>query len=135
MDSTTFKSTNWTDASPASTAQDSYFSSSSTGTSNGSTPASTPDLRSEEKDALDTCKTGANPLPALLREFPKPADEVDVQTMLDRQPGRWSLHGQIAANSRRVKFDLNEDELKNKRAQEFVKAKRDLLASHTKLQS
>jgi hypothetical protein len=135
MEPTSSKSFKWTDASPASSTQDSYFSSSSADNSKGSTPASTPGARSEEKDSLDICKTGANPLPPLLREFPKPADEVDVQSLLGRQPGRWTLHGQIAANSRRVKFEINDDDIKEKRAQEFEKAKRDLLASHTKFQS
>ncbi|KAH8737997.1 hypothetical protein BGZ61DRAFT_526032 [Ilyonectria robusta] len=91
------------------------------------TPSSTPSLKSED-DTCDTCKIGTRPLSPLQREFPKPAQDVDVKAMLEREPGRWSIQGQIAANQQRHKPTLNEEELKERRARDFEAAKKDLLA-------
>ncbi|KAI5465544.1 hypothetical protein BGZ63DRAFT_420103 [Mariannaea sp. PMI_226] len=100
------------------------------------TPSSTPE--NEADDVLDTCKIGSKPLPALQRDFPQPLNEVDVESLLERQPGRWTIQGQIAANNQRAKTlssaVTNEKELKERRAREFEAAKKDLRAFHGALQ-
>ncbi|KAK7428563.1 hypothetical protein QQZ08_005001 [Neonectria magnoliae] len=93
------------------------------------TPATTPGLKSED-DPYDTCKIGSKPLPALQREFPKPAQDVDVKSLLERPPGRWTIQGQIVANQHRVAAKHNEEELKERRQQDLEAAKKDLLALH-----
>ncbi|KAM0436785.1 hypothetical protein ACHAPT_002496 [Fusarium lateritium] len=92
--------------------------------SSESSPLSTPGLKADEFDNGAASK----PIPALLRDFPKPHEEVDVQTLLDRQPGRWTIQGQMEANQRRAKPTLSEEETKAQRQQEFEKAKQDLRA-------
>ncbi|KAJ4268715.1 hypothetical protein NW762_002783 [Fusarium torreyae] len=67
-------------------------------------------------------------IPALNREFPKPIDEIDVQALLDRQPGRWSVRGQMEANERRSKLAHNEEELKAQRLRDLEKEKEELRA-------
>ncbi|KAL7809962.1 hypothetical protein V8C26DRAFT_411013 [Trichoderma gracile] len=91
---------------------------------------STPTLESQEFIGGFPHKLSANLLPALSRDFPKPTDEVDVKEALERQPGRWSLQGQIKANNMRaqnatVRLDDKED-----KARAFEQAKRELLAYH-----
>ncbi|KAH6897255.1 hypothetical protein B0T10DRAFT_181298 [Thelonectria olida] len=108
-------------------------------TSKSSTPETTPlsTPAAETEDTCDTCKIGSKPLPALHREFPKPPQEVDVQTLLGRQPGRWTIQGQIAANNERAKASpaiVTEEQLKQRRAREFEAAKKDLLAFHIQAQ-
>ncbi|KPM37778.1 hypothetical protein AK830_g8788 [Neonectria ditissima] len=108
----------------------SFFSSTAASSSSTAetTPATTPGLRSED-DPYDTCKIGSKPLPALQREFPKPAQDVDVKSLLERPPGRWTIQGQIAANQHRAATKLNE-EVKERRQQDLETAKKDILALH-----
>ncbi|CAM1505425.1 Fc.00g110620.m01.CDS01 [Cosmosporella sp. VM-42] len=124
MDPTTSNKVESTGTSSTSSNTSSYFSLPVTTTSKGSTPETTP---------LTT--PGGHPIPALLREFPKPAGKLDVETMLSRQPGRWTLQGQMEANMRRTQAQTDNEELEAKRARDFEKAKRDLLASHEKLRT
>ncbi|KAF4997850.1 hypothetical protein FDECE_11968 [Fusarium decemcellulare] len=93
-------------------------------TSSETTPVSTPGLKPEHVDTSAASK----PVPALLREFPKPHDEVDVETMLHRQPGRWTIQGQMEANQRRNKAPHAEEEIKAQRMRDFEKAKEELRA-------
>ncbi|KAF7543980.1 hypothetical protein G7Z17_g10301 [Cylindrodendrum hubeiense] len=97
------------------------------------TPSSTPSLKSEA-DTCDTCKIGSRPVSPLQKEFPKPSQDVDVKAMLERQPGRWTIQGQIAANQQRPKPALSEEELKQRRVRDFEAAKKDLLTFHGNLQ-
>ncbi|KAF5027234.1 hypothetical protein F66182_650 [Fusarium sp. NRRL 66182] len=92
------------------------------------TPVSSPGLKAEFDSGV-----GAKPIPVLNRVFPKPLDEVDVQAMLDRHPGRWTIQGQMEANQRRAKPVTNEEELKARRLEELEKAKQDLRAFHGNL--
>ncbi|KAL2693791.1 hypothetical protein Neosp_000354 [[Neocosmospora] mangrovei] len=103
-----------------------YFNAPVDKTSSSETsPLSTPGLKAVESEHHAESK----PIPALLRDFPKPQDEVDVQTMLDRHPGRWTIQGQMEANQRRAKPAAhNEEEIKAQRHQDFEKAKQDLRA-------
>ena len=121
MDSITSNKIGPTELSSTSSTTGGYFSLPTT--SKGSTPEGTP---------LTT--PGGHPIPALLREFPKPSDKLDVESMLSRQPGRWSLQGQMEANMRRTQAQIDKEEAEAKRALDFEKAKRDLLAAHEKLQ-
>ncbi|KAM5351318.1 hypothetical protein ACJ41O_004041 [Fusarium nematophilum] len=116
----------------------SYFTSAAASktTSAETTPGSTPGLKAEETDNCDTCKIGTKPVPALLREFPKPQEDIDVKTMLGRHPGRWTIQGQMEANQRRTKpAASNEEELKAQRVRDFEKAKEDLRAFHGHLRT
>ncbi|KAM0249417.1 hypothetical protein ACHAP5_002806 [Fusarium lateritium] len=89
------------------------------------TPVSTPGFKNEEFDNA----LGHKPVPVLNREFPKPSDEVDLQSMLDRQPGRWTVKGQMEANQRRQKQAPTEEVLKAQRLRDLEKAKEELRAS------
>ncbi|KAI1027284.1 hypothetical protein LB504_007733 [Fusarium proliferatum] len=100
----------------------SYFSIHKT-QSTETTPVSTPGFKSEEFDQA------GHKLPALNREFPKPTEELDIQSMLDRQPGRWTTKGQIEANQRRAQHARNEEEIKAQRMRDFEKAKEELRSS------
>lgn len=116
-----------------------YFSSASTSkgsTPTTATPATTPGQKFDEKEVHDTYKLGSNPVPPLLREFPKPSEAVDVQAMLERQPGRWTFQGQVHANRNRVVVaGPSQEELKAQRARDFEAAKRDLLRAAENLHS
>ncbi|KAF7551603.1 hypothetical protein G7046_g7674 [Stylonectria norvegica] len=115
------------DFSPTSpTTQFSYFTNGAP--SAHSTPATSPDSK-HDHNSTD------NHLPVLLQQFPKPSDEVDVKSMLERQPGRWSVHGQMQANHRRPRVVRNEQELREQRVRDFESAKRDLFAAHDRLRS
>lgn len=117
-------------------------SESSAGSNSMTSKSSTPDITPSStpaQDSYDTCKIGSRPLPALHREYPKPPQEVDVQTLLGRQPGRWTIQGQIDANSERAAkapaaaaaaAAANEEKLRERRARDFEAAKKDLLAFH-----
>ncbi|KAH7162386.1 hypothetical protein B0J13DRAFT_9190 [Dactylonectria estremocensis] len=113
----------------------SYFSNTAASQSStaDTTPLSTPGLKSEV-DTCDTCKIGSKPISPLQRDFPEPSKDVDVKSLLERQPGRWSIQGQIAANQQRNKPTPSEDELKERRARDFEAAKKDLLAFHGNIQ-
>ncbi|RSL41739.1 hypothetical protein CEP53_012585 [Fusarium sp. AF-6] len=123
MGSTTL---NQADSSTATNNSHGYFNAPVDKTSSSETsPLSTPGLKADESEHSAASK----PIPALLRDFPKPQDEVDVKTMLDRQPGRWTIQGQMEANQRRAKPAAhNEEEIKARRHQDFEKAKQDLRA-------
>ncbi|KAF4336021.1 hypothetical protein FBEOM_10154 [Fusarium beomiforme] len=112
-----------TTAAPTSGNANSYFSVHKT-QSTETTPVSTPGLvKPEEYDQA------GHRIPVLNREFPKPTEELDIQSMLDRQPGRWTTRGQIEANQRRAQQARNEEEMKAQRMRDFEKAKEDLRAS------
>ncbi|KAI8721125.1 hypothetical protein NCS52_00559200 [Fusarium sp. LHS14.1] len=117
---------NHVESSTTSNNSHSYFNALVDKTSSSETsPLSTPGLKAVESEHHAESK----PIPALLRDFPKPQDEVDVQTMLDRHPGRWTIQGQMEANQRRAKPAAhNEEEIKAQRHQDFEKAKQDLRA-------
>lgn len=101
----------------------------------GTTPATTPGVQSLDVADSFTPKTPTNPLPPLSREFPRPVEEVDVKTALERQPGRWTIKGQIEANMRRAQQATDDEAAKEKRARDFEAAKRELLASHGNLRT
>ncbi|KAH7328576.1 hypothetical protein B0I35DRAFT_473264 [Stachybotrys elegans] len=108
--------------------QNTYFTE-----SKQSTPATTPDL-SEVAGPAAPLVGATTALPAICREFPKPAADIDVQAALERQPGRWTIKGQIEANQRRALQTMQHDlSAKEKRVQEFEAAKKELRASHQSL--
>ncbi|KAJ2980957.1 hypothetical protein NQ176_g2326 [Zarea fungicola] len=39
-----------------------------------------------------------HPLPAYARDYPKPADDLDIDEALSRPPGRWTFRGSLQAN-------------------------------------
>jgi hypothetical protein len=102
--------------------------------SNLSTPsasvASTPTLEAHEFIGGFPHKLLANPLPPLSREYPLPAKDVDVKEALERQPGRWSIQGQIKANQMRAQSAASRSNDKDQKARDFEAAKRELLAFH-----
>lgn len=102
--------------------------------SNLSTPsvstASTPTLESHEFVGGFAHRLSINPLPPLSREYPKPANDVDVREALERQPGRWSIQGQIKANQMRAQSAALRPDDKERKARDFEAAKRELLAFH-----
>ncbi|KAK5990005.1 hypothetical protein PT974_08268 [Cladobotryum mycophilum] len=94
-------------------------------------PISTPGLGPQEAVGSSTTPTiSANPLPPLSREFPKPEDEVDVKAALQRQPGRWSIKGQIEAAQRRTNQPSSPVDEKERRSRDLEAAKRQLMAFH-----
>ena len=101
----------------------------------GTTPATTPGVRPIDVADSIASKTPANPLPPLSRDFPRPVEEIDVKTALERQPGRWTIKGQIEANMRRAQQNMDDEAAKEKRARDFEAAKRELLASHGSLRT
>lgn len=93
------------------------------------TPSATPSINSDDSSRIQVSKPTNLPLPVLMRDFPKPTAEVNVEAALERQPGRWTVQGQIAANEQRAKQALlNEEAAKAKRTRDFEATKRDLLA-------
>ncbi|KAI9166680.1 hypothetical protein HJFPF1_02794 [Paramyrothecium foliicola] len=125
------------DMSPNTTtgAETGYFATQSKDSTPGTTPASTPGPQSMDFAEAFASKTPTNPLPALSRDFPRPVQEVDVKTALERQPGRWTIKGQMEANLRRSQQNADDEAEKEKRAREFEAAKRELLASHDSLRT
>ncbi|KAL6859623.1 hypothetical protein J3F83DRAFT_748391 [Trichoderma novae-zelandiae] len=91
---------------------------------------STPTLESHEFVGGFPHKLSTNLLPALSRDYPKPADEVDIKEALERQPGRWSLQGQIKANQMRAQGAALLPDDKERKARAFEEAKRELLTFH-----
>ncbi|TEA15511.1 hypothetical protein C8034_v011269 [Colletotrichum sidae] len=74
-----------------------------------------------------------NPVPALSRDFPKPAKDINVAEALTRKPGRWTIEGSRAAVlPARV---VDEEQVKAKRRRDLEEAKKDLFASSAKLNS
>ncbi|TFB05908.1 hypothetical protein CCMA1212_002119 [Trichoderma ghanense] len=102
----------------------------STQTTPSVSAVSTPTLETHEFIGGFPHKLSANLLPALSRDFPKPTDEVDVKEALERQPGRWSLQGQIKANNMRARSAALRLDDKEGKARAFEEAKRELLAYH-----
>ncbi|PTB46410.1 uncharacterized protein TrAFT101_004135 [Trichoderma asperellum] len=102
--------------------------------SNFSTPSasvvSTPTLEAREFIGGVPPKVSANPLPPLLREYPQPAKDIDVEEALERQPGRWSLQGQMKANQKRAQIAASRPDDKEQKTRDFEAAKRELLAFH-----
>ncbi|CAF3468410.1 hypothetical protein SNK03_008006 [Fusarium graminearum] len=100
-----------------------YFSEVHKTQSTATTPVSTPGLKAEEFENNTRRPT------VLSTEFPKPNEDVDVEAMLDRQPGRWTIKGQMEANQRRQQKTLSDEEAKAQRQRDFEKAKEELRAS------
>ncbi|KAM0253332.1 hypothetical protein ACHAQJ_007336 [Trichoderma viride] len=102
--------------------------------SNLSTPsasvASTPTLEAHEFIGGFPHKLLVNPLPPLSREYPRPAKDVDVKEALERQPGRWSIQGQIKANQMRAQSAASRSDDKERKTRDFEAAKQELLAFH-----
>ncbi|EHK41265.1 uncharacterized protein TrAtP1_004707 [Trichoderma atroviride] len=102
--------------------------------SNFSTPsaslASTPTLEAREFISGVPPKVSTNPLPPLLRAYPQPAKDIDVEEALERQPGRWSLQGQMKANQKRAQIAASRSDDKEQKTRDFETAKRELLAFH-----
>ncbi|RFU78935.1 hypothetical protein TARUN_3289 [Trichoderma arundinaceum] len=102
--------------------------------SNLSTPSasatSTPTLEAHEFIGGFPHKLLVNPLPPLSREYPIPARDIDVKEALERQPGRWSIQGQIKANQMRAQNAAARPEDKDRKTRDFEAAKRELLAFH-----
>ncbi|CAG9937592.1 unnamed protein product [Clonostachys rosea f. rosea IK726] len=117
----------------------SYFSPTPTSTpSSSSSPPSTPDLEEVKINTDDLKKDPNQHLPALMRDFPKPEGDLDIGEALGRQPGRWTISGQMEANRARSQqqrarqISLN---LANTAKQDLDAIKAKLLASHQKMQS
>ncbi|PTD10141.1 hypothetical protein HYE67_007571 [Fusarium culmorum] len=100
-----------------------YFSEVHKTQSTATTPVSTPGLKAEEFENNTRRPTVLN------TDFPKPNEDVDVEAMLDRQPGRWTIKGQMEANQRRQQKTLSDEEAKAQRQRDFEKAKDELRAS------
>lgn len=102
--------------------------------SNFSTPSgsvvSTPTLEAREFISGVPPKVSTNPLPPLLREYPQPAKHLDVEEALERQPGRWSIQGQMKANQKRAQIAASRSDDREQKARDFETAKRELLAFH-----
>ncbi|CAG9972221.1 unnamed protein product [Clonostachys byssicola] len=108
-------------------------------TSSSTSPPSTPDVE-EAKINKDDLKKDPNqhPLPAMMRDFPKPEGDLDIDEALGRQPGRWTIAGQMEANRARSpqqrarQISLSQA---NSAKQDLDAIKAKLLASHQKMQS
>lgn len=102
--------------------------------SNLSTPSgsatSTPTLEAHEFIGGFPHKLSVNPLPPLSRDYPVPAKDIDVKEALERQPGRWSIQGQIKANQMRAQSAALRADDKERKTKDFEAAKRELLAFH-----
>ncbi|CAI6092059.1 hypothetical protein V2G26_013615 [Clonostachys chloroleuca] len=119
----------------------SFFSPTPTSTpsaSSSSSSPSTPDLEEVKINTDDLKKDPNQHLPALMRDFPKPEGDLDIGEALGRQPGRWTISGQMEANRARSQqqrarqINLN---LANSAKQDLDAIKAKLLASHQKMQS
>jgi hypothetical protein len=110
-----------------------YFSESSKPSTPGSTPSSTPaPTNAFAPPAHPALSKTSAPVakPAIERDFPAPVSDLDIESALERQPGRWTIKGQREANQRRAQGHAETDaEAKAKRAKEFEATKQDLLAS------
>jgi hypothetical protein len=71
-------------------------------------------------------RPGVDPL---LREYPKPAEDINVESAIGRRPARWSFKGQIEAYQHRATKSVDNVEQAEKRRQEFEAAKKELLGS------
>lgn len=83
--------------------------------------------------AITTTHKTKNPLPPLSREYPKPADEIDVEEALARKPGRWSVRGAIAAE-RPVQV-VDEEKIKAQRRKALEDVKKELFAASETLKT
>ncbi|KAK1992919.1 hypothetical protein LX36DRAFT_661983 [Colletotrichum falcatum] len=81
---------------------------------------------------ITTQKT-KNRLPPLSREFPKPAEEIDVEEALARKPGRWTVRGALAVE--RPAQVVDEEKLKAQRRQALEDAKKELFAASEMLKT
>lgn len=70
-------------------------------------------------------------LDAMSQAFPKPADDLPLEELLSRPPGKWSL-GHYVKNARDVKRPPVD---KEKQARDFEAAKRDLLRAKAELEN
>lgn len=119
------------ESTPATTPSvDAHYFDGSKFTSPASTPSATPSVASEDTPRPSIPRTNTGTVPALMRDFPKPIADLDVVEALARQPGRWTIKGQMEANEKRAKLAaLNAEAAKQRRAEDFAATKKDLLAS------
>ncbi|VUC38103.1 unnamed protein product [Clonostachys rosea] len=113
----------------------SYFSPTPTSTPSTS-PPSTPDVDEVKVNTDDLKKDPNQHLPALMRDFPQPEGDIDIGEALARQPGRWTIAGQMEANRARSQqqgIRQNNTAITAKLDLDAIKAK--LLQSHQKMQS
>lgn len=110
-----------------------YFGSSSQSSNTNSTRTS---VEITDRNAIDVAPTkpkSKNPVPPLSRDFPKPAEEIDVAEALARKPGRWTLQGTLAVS--RPAPVVDEEKLKAQRRQNLENAKKELFAASQSLNS
>lgn len=99
--------------------------------SGASTPITTDSNKSSEGDDSHVYTNPKNStLSVLDRDYPEPDGELSIAEALERQPGRWTLQGQMTANRRRADQLIDDEEAKEKRRLEFEATKMDLLKSH-----
>lgn len=70
-----------------------------------------------------------HPLPAYARDFPKPADEIDIDKALNRKPGRWTFRGTVEAGINRQPRPFIEEYKAEARTEAYAAAKKELLES------
>ncbi|KAF6820450.1 hypothetical protein CSOJ01_00706 [Colletotrichum sojae] len=109
------------------------FGSSSQSSDSNSTRTSVEITDRANLDVLPTKIKSKNPLPPLSREFPKPAEEIDVAEALSRKPGRWTLQGTLAVS--RPAPVVDEEKVKAQRRQNLENAKKELFAASQSLNS
>lgn len=68
----------------------------------------------------------------LLREYPKPSGQVDIDEMLTRPPGKWSL-GHYFHKSRHVTRETSLEPMLEDRKGELEEAKKQLMAARNEL--
>lgn len=115
-------------------ANSSYFPSSQPQTPEDSPRGSISLSRPEEAVApvaprLHRSQTGSNPLPPFARDFPKPAEEIDVAKQLAMQPPKRSLHDSLRRWGTMERQQKVEDA--ETKARKFEEAKRELRALHS----
>lgn len=67
-------------------------------------------------------------IPPLDRDYPVPAEDLDITEALQRQPGRWTFKGQMDANAARAKLrTLDETAQQERRRADMEAAKARLL--------
>ncbi|KAK6079224.1 hypothetical protein SCUP234_05777 [Seiridium cupressi] len=107
---------------PPSASRRSSISSSSTGSQDSS-----PDIHQDSlRPGLVRSYTGVNPLDAMLREYPKPTQDIDVAKQLALEPRKHSLHHSLkraATNQRAIAAEDAET-----KAKKLAAAKAELLA-------
>ncbi|KAI8266609.1 hypothetical protein K4K58_009505 [Colletotrichum sp. SAR11_239] len=114
--------------------QTDYFGPSSQSSSTNSSRTSAEIQRPAVTSAPQQLKA-KNPLPPLSRNFPKPAEDINVAEALARKPGRWTIQGAVAAENARIRPVVDEEKEKAKRLQALADAKKNLFAASESLKS